>query len=647
MTAPLLPSIQSPDDLRALSLDELERLAVEIRDALCGVVQSRSAHFASNLGVVELCLALHTTFDFRHDRLIWDTGHQIYPHKLVTGRYDRFDTIRTRGGLMGYPNPAESEFDLFMTGHAGASVSTMLGMAVGDRLAKPDEPRYHVAVIGDGAFPSGIVYEAMNNAGGLKQRMIVVLNDNKMSICPRVGGLAEYLDRLRTNRIYTGLKSEIQRILNHVPVIGDPVERFLAQMKESIKAGLHGGMLFEELGFRYIGPVDGHDLGRLQKYLRMVRDVPGPVLLHVVTEKGHGFQPAAEDPVFFHTPPMFRRELNKAVPLPKSSSPTYTAAASEALRLAMHDNPRVTVMTAAMCQGNQLERVRDEFPDRFFDVGICESHAVAFAAGQAKTGLRPVVDIYSTFLQRSFDQLFQEVALQNLPVTFLLDRAGLTGPDGPTHHGAFDLGYLRVLPHFVVLAPGDESEVEPMLRFALSHNAPVAIRYPKAKAERVARAVAPIELGRGEVIEWGHDGMLVCCGALLTQCVKAAAQLRDEGLDVGVINARFAKPLDSDLILRTISQCGFALTVEEAALPCGFGGAVLESAADAGVDTRHVRRLGLPDRFVEHADRDDLLAELGLDAGGIADAARTLAATVKSPLRRGGVKLKEAGRGGR
>jgi 1-deoxy-D-xylulose-5-phosphate synthase len=501
-------------------------------------------------------------------------------------------------------------------------------------LAAPEEPRYHVAVIGDGAFPSGIVYEAMNNAGGLKQRMIVVLNDNKMSICPRVGGLAEYLDRLRTNRLYTGLKSEIQRILNHVPVIGDPVERFLAQMKESVKAGLHGGMLFEELGFRYIGPVDGHDLRRLQKYLRMVRDVPGPVLLHVVTEKGHGFKPAAEDPAFFHTPPVFRRERDKAVPVPKPSAPSYTSVASEALRCAMHDNPRVTVMTAAMCQGNQLERVRDEFPERFFDVGICESHAVAFAAGQAKVGLRPVVDIYSTFLQRSFDQLFQEVALQNLPVTFMLDRAGLTGPDGPTHHGAFDLGYLRVLPNFVVLAPGDESEVEPMLRFALSHDAPVAIRYPKAKTERVVRAVAPVELGRGEVIEWGHDGMLVCCGALLTHCVKAAAQLRDEGLDVGVLNARFAKPLDADFILRAISQCGFVLTVEEAALPCGFGSAILEAAVDAGVDTRHVRRLGLPDRFVEHADREELLADVGLNAEGIAAAARAASGKAKTTSRR-------------
>src|SRR4051794_8632341 len=483
---PILPTIQGPDDLRELSLPQLERLAAEMREVLCNLVSGRSAHFASNLGVVELCLALHQTFDFRRDRLIWDTGHQIYPHKLVTGRYSNFDTIRMKGGLMGYPNPEESEYDLFMTGHAGSSVSTALGLASGDELTRDSENRWSVAVIGDGAFPSGIVYEALNNVGRSSKRLLIILNDNKMSICPRVGGVADYLDRLRMNRMYSGLKEEVVKILGKVPLLGDPVERFLAQIKEAAKAGLHGGMFFEELGMHYFGPIDGHNIGLLRKYLRMVRNVEGPILLHVVTEKGHGFRPAAEDPVLFHAPPQFERRADEILQMKKSSSRGFTHAASTAIFQQMTNNPRVTVLTAAMCQGNNLERVRDTFPERFFDTGICEGHAVAFAAGQAKAGLRPIVDIYSTFLQRSYDQLFQEVALQNLPVTFMLDRAGLTGPDGPTHHGAFDIGYMRLFPNLVVMAPGDEGDLGKMLEFALAHDAPVSIRYPKATVESVA-----------------------------------------------------------------------------------------------------------------------------------------------------------------
>jgi 1-deoxy-D-xylulose-5-phosphate synthase len=622
----LLSKIESPRDLHSLSADQLQQLAGEMRDALCNLVANRTAHFASNLGVIELCLALHTTFDFSRDRLIWDTGHQIYPHKLITGRYHEFGTMRTKGGLMGYPNPRESDYDLFMTGHAGCSVSTALGLKSGDDLMPGQGDRHSVAVIGDGAFPSGIVYEAMNNAGGLKKKLLVVLNDNKMSICPRVGGMAEYLDRLRINSFYTGLKSEVVKILDHVPLLGDPVERLLWQVKESVKAGLHGGMLFEELGFRYLGPVDGHSLPQLRKYLEMVKDVDGPVLLHVVTEKGHGFRPAAEDPVYFHTPAPFEREQNGVVSIKKSSSRAYTTVASDAIYQALESNPRVTVMTAAMSQGNQLERVREGFPDRFFDTGICESHAVAFAAGQAKAGLRPIVDIYSTFLQRSYDQIFQEVALQNLPVTFLLDRAGLTGPDGPTHHGMFDLGYMRVFPNLVVMAPGDERDLAAMLRFALEHDGPTSIRYPKANADSIEREEAPIELGRPEVLEWGRDGTILCCGTLLRTCLKAAETLRNEGLEVGVVNARFIKPLDAETFARYVEESPFVVTVEEGALMGGFGSAILEIAADAGISAANVRRLGIPDRFVEHGERSELLADLGLDAEGIARACREMAA---------------------
>ena len=353
---PLLASIQSAETLRNMSLAELKQMAAEIRDVLCNLLSTRSAHFASNLGVVELCLALHSVFDFRVDRLIWDTGHQIYPHKLVTGRYASFGTIRTKGGLMGYPNPAESPYDLFMTGHAGSSLSSLLGVHVGDAL-QGHEGRHAVAVIGDGAFPSGIVFEALNNVGALKKKVLLILNDNRMSICPRVGGLASYLDRLRTNPVYTGLKTEVVRALSKMPVLGDPAERFLAQLKEGIKAGLHGGMLFEDLGFRYIGPIDGHNIGLLRKYLQMVKNLQDPVLLHVVTEKGHGFQPAAADPVYYHTPPVLAKNGEAAVSAPTVSRESYTQLIRNAIAGQMRQREDVVVMTAAMCQGNMLEPV--------------------------------------------------------------------------------------------------------------------------------------------------------------------------------------------------------------------------------------------------------------------------------------------------
>jgi 1-deoxy-D-xylulose-5-phosphate synthase len=619
----ILSRIESPADLKKLSDEQLEQLARDMRDALCHVVSNRTAHFASNLGVVELAIALHLVFDFSKDRLIWDTGHQIYPHKLLTGRFAGFPTIRQKGGLMGYPNPAESPYDLFMTGHAGCSVSTVLGLKTGDDLL--GENRRAVAVIGDGALPSGIVFEAMNNASGLNKDILVILNDNKMGICPRVGGLARYLDQARIAPFYNELKRDVSWLLNKVPIVGDAVEKVLHQLKEMAKATLHGGMLFEQLGFRYIGPIDGHDLSSLREYLEMVRDLKGPVLLHVFTEKGHGFGPACEDPVMFHTPPPFERRDDEVVSVKKSSSRAYTDVVSDAIYGAMEVNPKVVVLTAAMCEGNKLQKVRSVFSDRFFDTGICEGHAVAFAAAMAKAGIRPIVDIYSTFLQRSFDQIFQEVALQNLPVTFCLDRAGLVGPDGPTHNGAFDNTYMRVFPNMVVMAPGDELDVRHMLDFALDFAGPVSIRYPKAGAECVQREAEPVRLGRAEVLEWGRDGMLIAFGSLLGNCVKAAARLKEEGFDVGVINARFVKPLDRETILRAVAESGFVVTVEEGTLLGGFGSAVLEAANAAGLRTDHIRRLGLPDQFVDHADRNDQLRELGLDADGIVRAVLAVA----------------------
>ena len=613
-----LEKIKDARDLHEMSLSDLDLVADEIRETLCNLLSKRAAHFASNLGVVELTLALHSTFDFLKDRLIWDTGHQIYPQKLVTGRFHEFDTIRTRGGLMGYPNPAESDYDLFVTGHAGASVSTAVGLRSGDDLMGRDN--YTVAVIGDGAFPSGVVYEAINNASELKSKMLVVLNDNEMSICPRVGGVAHYLDKLRSNPLYSGVKNEVVNMLNKVPLLGDPTERMLFQIKEGVKAGLHGGMMFEDFGFKYFGPIDGHNIGLVKKYLKMVREIDGPVLLHTITNKGHGYQPAAEDPVYFHTPPAFERsEEGEPVPLPSASTKAFTNHAADAIGDQMRHDNRVTVITAAMCQGNKLEKVREEFPDRFFDVGICEAHAVAFAAGQCKVGMRPIVDIYSTFLQRSFDHIFQEVCLQKLPVTFMLDRGGLTANDGPTHHGTFDFGYLRLFPNMVVMAPGDANDIGAMLDFSLNHDTACSLRYPKLVATEIERELQPIELGKSETLREGSDGVIVCAGTPLQDCLAAAELLAEEGIEVGVVNARFVKPIDRHMVQNSIENHGFVVTVEEAMLHGGFGSAFLEAANEMGLDARKVSRIGIPDVFVPHGARPGLLADLKLDTKGIAE----------------------------
>jgi len=636
MSRDLLAKIQSPSDIKGLNDDQLEKLAAEMRDELVSVVNHRPAHFASNLGVVELCLALHLTFDFTEDRLIWDTGHQIYPHKLITGRADSLHTIRTKGGLMGYPNPAESEFDLFMTGHAGCAPSTALGLKAGDNLIGHPE-RHSVAVIGDGAFPSGIVFEALNNAAGpAGKNFLVVLNDNKMSICPRVGGMAYYLDKARMTSAYGHWNKRMKKLLPAIPLVGAQSEKWFQQFKAAIKASFHGGMLFEDLGFAYIGPIDGHDMKTLRYYLHKVKAMEGPVLLHVLTDKGRGFAPAEKDPVRYHAPAPFENGENGIIPLTKSSSKAYTDAMSAALFAAMQKDPTVAVLTAAMCEGNKLQKIRETFPTQFFDTGICESHAVAFAGGMAKAGAKPVVDIYSTFLQRSFDQIFQEVALQNLPVVFTLDRGGLVGADGPTHHGTYDIAYMRMFPNMTVMAPGDEKDVAPMLDFALHRDGPTSIRYPKANLETIEREPQPIELGQAEILEWETDGMLLACGTLVTTCLRAAERLlQQHGLRVGVVNARFVKPLDRVTMLKAIEECGFVLTVEEGCLMGGFGSAVLEAANDAGLNTTHVRRLGLPDTFVMHAERDEQLAEVGLDVDGITLAAIDLARAVGLPLAAG------------
>jgi len=451
-----------------------------------------------------------------------------------------------------------------------------------------------------------------------------VLNDNKMSICPRVGGVAQYLDRVRMTSAYNDWNKWLRNLLPTIPLVGDEAASFARHFKDAIKGGVLGtGMLFEDMGFTYLGPIDGHDLKTLRHYIEKVKSLDGPVLLHILTEKGHGFEPAAADPVRYHAPSPFRTDDCGVVQMKSgASAKAYTDTVSAAFFDIMKADSRVAVITAAMCEGNKLQKIRETFPDRFFDTGICESHAVAFAAGMAKAGARPVVDIYSTFLQRGYDNIFQEVSLQNLPVLFTLDRSGLVGADGPTHHGTYDIAYMRMFPNMVIMAPGDERDVRPMLEHALNIDSPTVVRYPKANVETVEREWQPIETGQAEVIEWESDGMLVVCGTLLGTAAKAARRLREEhGLKVGVINARFVKPLDRTTIHKAIEDAAFVLTIEEGCLMGGFGSAVLESANDAGLSTSHVRRLGLPDRFVLHSERDEQLAEVGLDEAGIFAAA--------------------------
>ncbi len=615
----LLSQIESPADLKRLSDEQLGQLTQEIRDELVRIMSIRPAHFASNLGVVELCIALHLAYDFSQDRLIWDTGHQIYPQKLITGRYRQFGSIRTKGGLMGYPNPNESIYDLFMTGHAGSSVSTVSGLKAADDLMGQGH-RKAVAVIGDGAFVSGIVFEAFNNIAGMEQDILVVLNDNEMSICPRTGGIARYLDKTRMTSLYKDSKKTISKVLNTIPYIGEKAQHALEHLRDGMKGAiLKEGMFFEEMGFRYFGPIDGHDLNGMRKILADLKHQKGPHLLHVFTNKGEGVPQASADPVKYHTPPVITKvgPERTVLELKAGGSKAYTDIMSESIHRAMTADEKVTILTAAMCQGNKLEKVRESFPKRFFDVGICESHAVAFAGGMAKAGMKPIVDIYSTFLQRSFDQIFQEVALQNLPVVFTLDRAGLTGPDGPTHHGVFDIPYMRLFPNLICMAPGDETEVEPMLQFALTQKSPTSIRYPKTNLEKIDRPKLAIRLGKAETILEGVDGTFIAFGTMMATCHQAAMKLKERGLQVGVINARFVKPLDAETILGALKHTNFLITVEEGTLEGGFGSAVLEAANNAGVDTRRIIRCGIPDKFIEHAERHELMADLGLDVNGL------------------------------
>lgn len=622
---PFLDHVCGHQDVLKIPAALLPKLAHEIRQRIHECVSTNGGHLASNLGMVELTIALHRVFDFREDRLVLDVGHQAYPHKLLTGRAGLFHTLRQRGGVSGYPNPRESQYDLFHTGHAGCSVSTILGLAVAD--GKAGRRTHCVAVTGDGALTSGMVFEALNHAGHLNLDLLVILNDNGCSISPTTGALSASISNIRATQFYKEFRERGKELLERIPYVGKDVERFAKGVLGAASRATHApGALFMDLGIRYFGPVDGHDMEALERWLRQMKDIPGPKLLHVVTQKGHGLPWAAKDPVTWHGARPYNVNGTEAAfkepdyPMPAS----YTKVVSQAAIELAEKDPRIVAITAAMPDGTGLSRFQERFPDRYFDVGICEPHAVCFAAALAKGGLRPVVCIYSSFLQRAMDQLQHDISLQDgLPVILCLDRAGLVGDDGPTHHGVFDLAYMRALPHFVLMAPKDGQEAAAMLRWAATQDRPVAIRYPRdtVPAQTLAPQTAPIQLGQGEMLRHGRRTAVLAYGATVVEALRAADQLAArEGLHVTVANARFCKPLDDALVARLLAEHEHVVTAEDHQLQNGFGSAVLESANAQGLDTRKLTRLGIPDRYVEHGARPWQLAQCGIDAAGIARA---------------------------
>jgi 1-deoxy-D-xylulose-5-phosphate synthase len=611
-----LDEISGPADLQQLSESELTLLCGEVREAILSCVSEVGGHLAASLGTVELTVALHSMLDSPRDKIVWDVGHQCYAHKLLTGRRDCFETIRQYGGLCGFPNRAESEHDIIGTGHASTSISYGLGLVEASRLAS-EGGGHVVAVLGDGALTGGVAFEALNQAGHLRSPLVVVLNDNEMSIRANVGALQLYLNRIRLDPTLTRLREDIERGVARIPAIGPQAYRLGKDVKESMKALLVPGMLFEELGFAYIGVVDGHDIHALRQSVRQALDTRRPVVLHVKTVKGKGYEPAEAHPDAYHGTGPFH--LANGARKATAVGTTYTQAFGQALVRLAEDDPRIVAVTAAMTQGTGLEEFEQRFPERFYDVGIAEEHAAVFAAGLAIGGMRPVVAIYSTFLQRAFDMLVQDIGMQNLPVVFAIDRAGLVGGDGPTHHGAFDLSYLRLIPNLTLMAPSSQEELQRMLCTALAVEGPVAIRYPRGMAAPLAPAaeLTALKIGEGSVIEEGHDVALVGIGTGVGLAREAAMLLRAQGEQPTVVDARFVKPLDVALLERLASSHERLVTIEENALAGGFGSAVLEQVAGRV----EVIRFGLPDAFVTHGDRARLLEDLGLTPQAVAAAA--------------------------
>lgn len=618
----LLERINGPENLKGLSLEELRQLAAEIRAELVGTVARTGGHLAPNLGVVELTLALHRVFNSPADKIIWDVGHQCYVHKLLTGRQGSFKTLRQSGGLSGFPKREESPHDPFNTGHSSTSLSAALGMALARDLR--GEKHEVIAVIGDGAMTAGMAFEALNHAGHLGTHFIVVLNDNEWSIANSVGAMANYLSRLRTSNTYARGKEKFKRLLRSWPPAGPKMLKAAERLKDSLKYLLLPGMVFEELGFTYLGPIDGHDLLALQEVLLRAKRISGPVLVHVLTKKGKGYRPAEENPDLFHGIGPF--DVTTGCPKDEGSVPTYTAVFGKSLvRLAAQDESIIAI-TAAMPSGTGLEAFAREYPQRFFDVGIAEQHAVTLAAGLAAAGFKPVVAIYSTFLQRAYDQVVHDVCLQGLPVVLAIDRAGLVGEDGETHQGLFDLAYLRHIPQMTVMVPKDEDELQHMLYTALNLDGPAALRYPRGRGLGVPLAEEPrlLPVGQGEVLREGKDLAILAVGPLVYEALAAADDLVARGIEAAVVNARFVKPLDRELILSLARRTGFVITVEEHTTVGGFGSAVLELLAAEGVRDVAVLCLGIPDVFVGHGRPADLRARFGLDARGIAAAAEKL-----------------------
>jgi 1-deoxy-D-xylulose-5-phosphate synthase len=622
MAERLLDHITSPHQLRRLTEPQLKQLADELRRRIIEVVSQRGGHLASNLGVADLTIALHYVFDFSRDRLVLDVGHQCYPHKLLTGRAGRFDDLRQEGGPSGFPSPAESEYDLFYTGHAGAAISTAAGLAWADLMAK--RPTKVVAVVGDASIVNGLAMEGLNNVAMLPRQFLVILNDNSMAIDRTRGGMARMLDRLRTSDTYSDMKQSAGQLLSHLPK-GEQVADALRNLRDGIRSSMHGGRLFESLGLGYFGPIDGHDIPGMVNMLRRVAKLDKPAVLHIHTQKGRGAQYALEDPCRFHSPAAYRVEEGKAVFA--SSEPTWTQVFGETMVELGEKNDKLIAITAAMADGTGLVKFRRKFESRFVDVGISEGHAVAMAAGLAKAGLRPVVAVYSTFMQRAIDQVFQEVCLQNLPVLICMDRAGFVGSDGAVHHGFMDIAAMRSLPGIVLMAPADAAELKAAMELALAGDWPAAIRYPRDEVPAPLEGPCPpFELGKARVLRSGSDGNLLCYGAAVETGLAAADMLQRDGLSVGVVSARFAKPLDVTTIGRLISSGKPMITLEDHSAAGGFGSAVLEMASGRGLDASNIRVMGMPDRFVAHASRQAQLAEAGLDAA-------TVAATLKDLIR--------------
>jgi 1-deoxy-D-xylulose-5-phosphate synthase len=611
----ILKTIHSPADLKRLSPAQFPPLCQELREQIIDAVSNVGGHLASNLGVVELTVALHYLLDTPQDKIVWDTSNQAYTHKLLTGRREQFHTLRQYGGLSGFCKREESVYDTFNAGHAGTGVSAAYGMV--EAREQLGQKHKVVCIVGDGAMTAGMTLEGLHHAGGLGKDFLVILNDNQMSISKNVGAISSYLNRTFTGEFYTKMREETGQLLRKIPHIGSDVEKFARRAEELAKGAILPGLLFEELGFRYAGPIDGHNFEHLLPTLENVLKMKGPVLLHVITKKGLGYEPAVKNPVWFHACPPFIRETG--IPAKKAARPSYTQIAVDSLVKLAREDKRIVAITAAMCEGTGLNAFEKEFPDRLYDVGIAEQHAVTFAAGLAAQGMRPVVAMYATFLQRAYDQVVHDVATQNLPVTFCIDRGGLVAEDGTTHHGAFDYAFLRHVPNMIVMAPKDENELQHMLKTGLEHDGPASVRYPRGVSLGVRMDPAPkaLPIGKGELLREGTDVAIVAIGVPVWQAVKAAEQLSQEGLSTAVINARFAKPLDHELIVSVAKQVRYVVTVEEGCKMGGFGSAVLEALSDAGVTGVTTKILGLPDWYIEQGPQDLLRERYGLTTEGI------------------------------